>query len=301
MADSNINGFLIVDKPAGMTSHDVVNAVRRMAGTRRVGHAGTLDPMATGVLVLALGAATRLVQFIDGSDKTYRATLRLGETTTTYDADGDLVERRPVTVSQADVEAALAGFRGDIAQIPPMYSAVKVKGQKLYKLARQGKEIERTPRPVTIHRLDVLAWALPDVTIEVVCSAGTYIRSLAHDLGQTLGCGAHLTALIRTAAGEFRLKDAYALEALDALAQAGRLAEVLLPPETALAALPVIVLTPEQEQAVRFGQTITLDNPLDAEMAQARDAAGRLVAVMRPVEPGMWRPKLVFQSAEGQP
>ena len=301
MADSNINGFLIVDKPAGMTSHDVVNAVRRMAGTRRVGHAGTLDPMATGVLVLALGAATRLVQFIDGSDKTYRATLRLGETTTTYDADGDLVERRPVTVSQADVEAALAGFRGDIAQIPPMYSAVKVKGQKLYKLARQGKEIERTPRPVTIHRLDVLAWALPDVTIEVVCSAGTYIRSLAHDLGQTLGCGAHLTALIRTVAGDFRLEDAYTLEALDALVQAGRLAEVLLPPETALAALPVIVLTPEQEQAVRFGQTITLDNPLDAEMAQARDAAGRLVAVMRPVEPGMWRPKLVFQSAEGQP
>jgi len=265
-----------------------------MAGTRRVGHAGTLDPLATGVLVLALGAATRLVQFIDGSDKTYRATLRLGETTTTYDAEGDVVERRPVTVSQAEVEAALAGFRGDIAQIPPMYSAVKVKGQKLYKLARQGKEIERAPRPVTIHRLDVLDWALPDVTIEVVCSAGTYIRSLVHDLGQVLGCGAYLTALTRTAAGVFQREDAYTLEALDALAQEGRLAEALLPPETALTALPVIVLTPEQEQAVRFGQAVMLDTALDVEMAQARAAAGRLVAVMLPVEPGLWRPKIVL-------
>ncbi len=291
-----MNGFLIVDKPAGITSHDVVDAVRRIAGTRRVGHAGTLDPMATGVLVLALGAATRLVQFIDGSDKTYRATLRLGETTTTYDADGDLVERRPVTVNQADIEAALAGFLGDITQIPPMYSAVKVKGQKLYKLARQGKEIERAPRPVTIHRLDVLAWALPNLTIEVVCSAGTYIRSLAHDLGQRLGCGAHLTALIRTAAGGFRLEDAHTLEALDASAQARRLAEVLLPPETALTALPVVTLTPEQEQAVRFGQAVTLDDAPDAEMAQARDATGRLVAVMLPVEPGVWRPKLVLSA-----
>jgi len=293
-----MNGFLIVHKPTGMTSHDVVNAVRRLAGTRRVGHAGTLDPLATGVLVLALGAATRLVQFIDGSDKTYRATLRLGETTTTYDAEGDVVEHRPVTVDQAAVEVTLADFRGAIEQIPPMYSAVKVKGQKLYKLARQGKEIERAARPVTIHRLDVLDWAVPDLTIEVVCSAGTYIRSLAHDVGQALGCGAHLTALTRTAAGDFRLEDSHTLEALDALAQAGRLAEVLLPPETALAALPVVVLTPEQEQAVRFGQTLTLDITYDAEMAQARNAVGWLVAVMLPTEPGMWRPKLVFSSAD---
>jgi tRNA pseudouridine55 synthase len=291
-----MNGFLVVDKPAGMTSHDVVNAVRRMAGTRRVGHAGTLDPAATGVLVLALGAATRLVQFIDGSDKTYRATLRLGETTTTYDADGDVVERRPVTVSKADIEAVLADFRGAIDQIPPMYSAVKVQGRKLYKLARQGKEIERASRPVTIHRLDVLEWTLPDLTIEVVCSAGTYIRSLAHDLGQTLGCGAHLIALTRTAAGEFRLEDAYPLEALRALAQDGRLAEALLPPETALTALLVLTLTPEQVQAVRFGQMVTLDGVNEALLAQARDAAGRLVAVLRPVEPGVWRPKLVLPS-----
>ena len=175
-----------------------------------------------------------------------------------------------------------------------MYSALKVQGQKLYKLARQGKEIERAPRPVTIHRLDVLAWALPDVTIEVVCSAGTYIRSLAHDLGQTLGCGAHLIALTRTAAGDFRLEDAYTLETLSALAQAGRLAEALLPPETALTALPVINLTPEQVQAVRFGQTVAPDGVLDAAMVQARDEADRLVAVLIPTEPGAWRPKIVL-------
>jgi tRNA pseudouridine55 synthase len=293
-----MNGLLVVNKPAGMTSHDVVDAVRLMAGTRRVGHAGTLDPMATGVLVVVIGAATRLVQFIDGCDKTYRAVLRLGETTTTYDADGDIVERRPVTASQADVEAALAHFRGDTPQIPPMYSAVKVKGQKLYKLAHQGKEVEREPRPITIHRLDVLAWALPDVTIEVTCSAGTYIRSLAHDLGQALGCGAHLIALTRTAAGEFTLPQSYTLEKLHALAEAGRFPEALLLPQTALAGLPVVTLTPEQEQAAGYGQTFPLDGPPGAALIQAHDAAGQLVAVLVPAESGMWRPKLVFPKGE---
>jgi tRNA pseudouridine55 synthase len=293
-----MNGFLIVNKPAGMTSHDVVNAVRRLAGTRRVGHAGTLDPIATGVLVLALGAATRLVQFIDSSDKTYRATLRLGETTTTYDADGEIVERRPVNVGQVEVAAALANFRGAIEQVPPMYSALKVKGQKLYKLARQGKEIERAARPVTIYRLDVLAWALPDVTIEVVCSAGTYIRSLAHDLGRQLGCGAHLIALTRTAAGDFTLSQSHTLENLHALVEAERLAAALLPPQAALASLPLITLTPEQEQAVGYGQTFPLDTPSETTLLQAHDATGRLVAVLVPVESGMWRPKLVFSKEE---
>ena len=289
-----MNGLLIVNKPAGMTSHDVVDAVRRLAQTRRVGHAGTLDPMATGVLVVVIGAATRLVQFIDGCDKTYRATLRLGATTTTYDADGDIVERRPVTVSQADVETALAGFRGFVTQVPPMYSAVKVQGQRLYKLARQGREVERKPRPVTIHCLEVLDWALPDVTVEVVCSAGTYIRSLAHDLGQALGCGAHLTALTRTVSGDFTLDKSYSLEKLRTLAEEGRFVEALLPPETALTGVPVVNLTPEQERAVGYGQTFALDVSPDATMVQAHDAAGQLVAVLIPVAPGMWRPKLVF-------
>lgn len=293
-----MNGLIIINKPAGMTSHDVVDAVRRMAQMRRVGHAGTLDPLATGVLVVVIGAATRLVQFIDGCDKTYRAVLRLGETTTTYDADGDTVERRPVTVSQADVEAALASFRGCVTQVPPMYSAVKIQGQKLYKLAHRGKEVEREPRPVTIHRLDALNWALPDVTVEVACSAGTYIRSLAHDLGQALGCGAHLISLTRTVAGDFTLSQGYTLEQLRALAEEGRFTEALLPPQTALAGLPAVTLTLEQERAVGYGQTFPLDVSSNATMVQAHDATGQLVAVLIPAEPGMWRPKLVFPKNE---
>lgn len=291
-----MNGLLVVNKPAGMTSHDVVDAVRRMAGTRRVGHAGTLDPAATGVLVILIGAATRLAPFIHGSDKTYRATLRLGATTTTGDADGDIVERRPVTVSQAEIEATLVRFRGTVAQVPPMYSAVKIRGQKLYQLARRGQEVERKPRPVTIYRLDVLDWALPDMTIEVVCSAGTYIRSLAYDLGQALGCGAHVTALTRTVAGDFTLSQSHSLEELRALAAAGRLAEALLPPQAALTGLPVVTLTPEQERAVGYGQTFPLDGPPDATLIQAHNAAGQLVAVLIPGTAGMWRPKLVLST-----
>lgn len=294
-----MNGLLIVNKPTGMTSHDVVNAVRRMAETRRVGHTGTLDPLATGVLVLLVGPATRLAQFVSGSDKTYRAVIRLGETTTTFDAEGEVVEQHPVTASRADIEQALAQFRGVISQVPPMYSAVKVNGQKLYKLARQGREIERAPRTITIHRLEMVDWTPPDVTVEVVCSAGTYIRSLTHDLGQALGCGAHVVALARTASGEFALSQSYMLENLRTLADTGRFAEALLPPQTALASMPSVHLTPEQEQAVDYGQTFPLDAPVGAEMVQALDAAGQLRAVLIPVAPGMWRPKLVFPKVEG--
>ncbi len=289
-----MDGLLIINKPAGMTSHDVVNAVRQMTGTRRVGHAGTLDPSATGVLVVLIGAATRLAQFIGDGPKTYRAVLRLGETTTTYDADGPIVERRAVTVGRAAVEAALAQFRGSIAQIPPMHSAVRVKGQRLYKLAHRGQEVARAPRPVTIHRLELLDCTLPEVTIEVVCSAGTYIRSLAHDVGQVLGCGAHLRALTRTAAGHFTLAQSLTLEALLPLAQAGRLNEVLLPPQAALTGLPAVTLTAEQEAAARQGQTFPLSVTTDATLLQAQNAAGQLLAVLVAVSPGLWRPKLVF-------
>lgn len=290
-----MNGILIVNKPTGMTSHDVVNAVRRLAQTRRVGHTGTLDPLATGVLVLLIGPATRLAQYISGDNKRYRATLRLGEATTTYDAEGEVVERHPMTATRADVEAALTQFMGDIEQIPPMYSAVKVGGEKLYKLARQGKEIDRKPRAITIHQLSVLDWSPPDVTIEVACSAGTYIRSLAHDLGQVLGCGAHLVALTRTAAGGFALAQSHTLEALRELAEIERFAEALLPPEVALAGAPAVQLTPDQEQAVGYGQTFPLDAP-DGEMVLALDSAGQFFAILIPVESGIWRPKLVFSN-----
>ncbi len=245
-----MNGVLNVRKPHGMTSHDVVNAVRRFAGMRRVGHAGTLDPAAEGVLVLLLGSATRLSQYVTGARKSYRAVLKLGETTTTYDAEGEITAHHPVSVTREEIEAALTNFRGPLMQVPPMYSAIKQRGKKLYELARRGQEVSRPPRPVTIYHLELVAWASPHLTLEVVCSAGTYIRSLAHDLGQALGCGAHLAELLRTASGPFLLADAHPLEELRTLAERGQLAQVLLPPQAALYALPAVTLTPPQARAV---------------------------------------------------
>lgn len=290
-------GLLNINKPSGMTSHDVVNAVRRITGIRQVGHTGTLDPLATGVLVVLVGPATRLAQYLSGVDKTYTAVVRLGETTSTYDAEGEILLRRPVTVGCADIEVALAAYRGPLLQTPPMVSAVKVGGKPLYKLARKGQEIERQPRQVTIHALTLDACALPEFTLTITCSAGTYIRSLAHDLGEQLGCGAHLAALTRTATGRFDLAQSVTLEQLRALAEADRLAEALLPPDMAVMALPEITLTPAMESAVRYGQSIELpDMPAAAEV-RAHAADGHLVAVLIPLEDGRWRPTLVLPAS----
>ncbi|MFW5942793.1 MAG: tRNA pseudouridine(55) synthase TruB, partial [Chloroflexota bacterium] len=198
-----MEGLLNVDKPLHLTSHDVVARVRRLCDTRRVGHAGTLDPLASGVLVLAVGRATRLLEYVVGQPKEYQARVRLGQETNTYDGEGEITAQRPVPVTRADVEQALQQFRGDIAQIPPMYSALKKGGKRLYELARQGKEVEREARRVTIYDLEILTWDRPVLTVRVRCSTGTYIRSLAHDLGQALGTGAYLSGLRRTAIGAF--------------------------------------------------------------------------------------------------
>ena len=183
------DGILIIDKPSGLTSHDVVNRVRRATKIRQVGHAGTLDPMATGVLVVCVGQATRVSEYLLGHDKAYRATIRLGIETNTYDADGEIVATHDVNVDRAEVERALAQFVGEIQQVPPMYSAIKREGQKLYELARQGIEIERAARSVIVHSIELRDYQAPDATIDVQCSAGTYIRSIAHDLGTALGHG----------------------------------------------------------------------------------------------------------------
>lgn len=294
-----MNGVLVVDKPAGMTSHDVVDTVRRLAHTRRVGHTGTLDPMATGVLVLLLGPATRLSRFAMEGKKRYRGVVRLGTTTTTYDAEGEVAETQPVDVSLEQIETALAQFRGDILQVPPMYAAVRVAGRRLYKLAREGKVVEREPRAVTIYELTILDWHLPDLTLDVVCSSGTYIRSLAHDLGQALGCGAHLAQLRRTRSGPFTLAQSRSLDELERFGQDSRFEKLLLPPHTALGEMPAVVLTPEQERAIRYGQTIALPGMSgtsleSADFVQARDPQGRLVAVLVPREPGHYRPTLVL-------
>lgn len=210
-----MDGILVVDKPSGMTSHDVVDRVRKVFGMRKVGHTGTLDPAATGVLGLMLGQATKLSQYLTGSDKSYRAVIRLGRETTTLDAEGAAVAEAPVDCDAAAVEAALATFVGDIRQVPPMFSAKHHAGKRLHQLAREGIEVEREPVPVTIHAIDLVEIALPDVTVDVSCSSGTYVRVLAQDVGRALGCGGYLASLRRTAAGPFSLADAVELTVLE--------------------------------------------------------------------------------------
>ena len=203
-----MHGILLIDKPAGLTSHDVVQQVRRLCGTRKVGHAGTLDPMATGVLVVAVGDGTKILQFLHADNKSYRATFRLGLTTDTLDITGEVLQERALPSDCPErLTQVCAGFRGEIEQVPPMFSALKKNGVPLYKLARKGEEVERKARPVTIERLEITAIDLPYVTIEVDCSKGTYIRSLIDDIGAALGCGACLTALRRLRSGRFRLED----------------------------------------------------------------------------------------------
>ena len=207
------NGIIIIDKPAGWTSMDVCAKLRGILKTRKVGHAGTLDPMATGVLPVFVGQATRAISFAESVDKEYIAGLHLGQITNTQDTSGEVLEERPVTVSRGDLEAVLPRFRGDIAQIPPMYSAIKIDGKRLYQLARQGQEVERRARPVTIHYLEILEQASPaDYVLRIGCSKGTYVRTLCHDIGQALGCGGCMSALRRSMAAGFTLDDAYTIQ-----------------------------------------------------------------------------------------
>ena len=225
------NGIIVIDKPQGWTSMDVCAKLRGMFREKRVGHAGTLDPMATGVLPVFIGRATRAVQFAAESDKEYIAGLRLGVVTNTQDATGEVLEERPVDVTGERLWTALAQFTGDILQVPPMYSAIKVNGKKLYELARKGKEVERKSRPVTIRALGLLGWpdAGEDFSLRVVCSKGTYVRTLCHDIGQALGCGGCMSSLRRVKAAGFTLNDSVALEAVQAAVDRGEGESLLLP------------------------------------------------------------------------
>lgn len=243
---SEPEGLLLVDKAGGMTSHDVVDVVRRALGTRKVGHAGTLDPMATGLLVLGVGRATRLLRFLGGLPKIYEGSARLGVETTTLDADGEVTAERSVTATEADVGRAMAALVGDSMQRPPAYSAVKVGGRKLYEAARKGEPLEAPPRPVTVHTFDLIAVRGADVEFRVSCSGGTYVRVLLADVGTALGCGAHLTRLRRTAIGPLGVQDAVAP------ATPGR----PLPLERAVAHLPHLVLEPEEAVAATHGRIL---------------------------------------------
>lgn len=210
-----LDGVLLVDKPPAHTSHDVVARLRGILRMKRIGHAGTLDPMATGLLVILVGKATRISQYLMSVDKEYTGTIRLGASTNTQDAEGEVTETRPVPeLTEADVRAALNGFLGDQYQMPPMFSAIKIAGKALYKSARAGEEVEREPRFIRISRYDLTRWESPEIDFRVLCTKGTYVRTLAHDLGQRLGCGAHLTALRRIASGNLNVSRAVTLEQL---------------------------------------------------------------------------------------
>ena len=254
--DARLHGVLLVDKPAAHTSHDVVARVRRAAGYVRCGHAGTLDPMATGVLPVLLGDATRISEQLMNHDKEYRFTLRFGQTTDTMDAEGQTLEERPVPEMSGDrIRELMATFMGPQQQTAPMYSAVKIDGQPLHRAARRGQEVERPLRPVLIHDFELEDWTPPFLTARVHCSKGTYVRVLAHDLGQAAGCGAHVTALRRIRSGEFRVERALPLDAVLALTP-DQLSAHLIPLREALASLTAVEITSEQAHGVLCGQDL---------------------------------------------
>lgn len=281
------SGFLAVDKPPGWTSHDVVDAARRWLRTRQIGHLGTLDPLATGVLPLAVRSATKLVSFMTAGDKEYVGVIRLGEATDTLDAEGRVTFRHEGRLpDEAAVAAALQGFVGDIEQVPPMFSAVKKDGVPLHRLARQGREVEREPKKVHIERIVLRAYQPPDAAVEVTCSAGTYVRVLAADLGHRLGCGGHLLRLCRTRSGPFKLADALPIEVYAAEAERGEIAKRLISPADVLG-FPVLRLSESESAHVAHGGEITADGPplRPGQYVAALEPGGQLRAVLE-VRPG---------------
>ena len=251
------NGILIIDKPTDWTSHDVVAKLRGILHEKRIGHAGTLDPMATGVLPVFVGRATRAVEFAAEREKEYLAGLRLGQVTDTQDVTGSTLSTAPVSVTREDVEKILAQFRGDIQQIPPMYSAIKKEGKKLYELARRGQEVERQPRPITIYELELLDQLSPtDYTLRVKCSKGTYVRTLCHDLGRALGCGGCMSSLRRTRAGSFTLSQAVTMQQVLDFAAEHDPQQLLMPVDAVFSAHPPLIVTMGQAAKLKNGAQV---------------------------------------------
>ncbi len=298
-----ISGVLVVDKPVGMTSHDVVQVIRNGTGLRRAGHTGTLDPRASGVLVILVGPAVRLSEYVSASDKRYQAIIRLGSTTDTFDAEGKFTRsNQPVNVTEAQFEEVLQSFIGEIEQTPPPYSAVKVQGRKAYEMARQGEEVDLTPRKIQVHHLEVLEWAPPEVVVDVHCSSGTYVRSLANDLGEKLGCGAYLVGLRRTKSGRFSLRDATPLRKLQEAFTAGNWYQYLIPAAEALGDWPAVELSPDEVEAVRHGHRVKVKEGNTEAKVRGVSTQGELVALMEiaTAEDGSseWQPRKVFFTSE---
>ena len=293
-----MDGVIVVDKAQGWTSHDVVGKMRRIAGTRRIGHLGTLDPMATGVLPLVIDRATRLAQFFVKNDKVYEGTVRFGFSTNTYDAEGTPIsEPRLFLATPEAIEPLLSPFRGTFAQTPPPVSAKKVGGQPAYKLARKNIPVELKPVEITVHELTLLGCDGADVRIRVHCSSGTYLRAIAHELGQAAGVGAHLSALRRLRAGDFSIERAHTLDQLQELASAGRLAEALLPGAELIPEFPSYVVDRITEGQIRQGRdfrTSPFRTPADARYVKAITEDGVLLAVGEARLPNLYHPMLVL-------
>nr|WP_057924315.1 tRNA pseudouridine(55) synthase TruB [Burkholderia ambifaria] len=295
-----LDGVLLLDKPVGLSSNDALIRAKRLLLAKKAGHTGTLDPLASGLLPLCFGEATKFSQDLLEADKTYEATMRLGVRTTTGDAEGDVLDTRAVECDRAAVEAALAHFTGEIVQVPPMYSALKRDGKPLYEYARAGQTVEREGRNVTIHALELLACELPDVTFRVTCSKGTYVRTLAEDLGETLGCGAHLTMLRRTCVGALTLEHAVTLDALSDAAEAARDAW-LQPVDALLSTFPLVRLDEASAKRFLHGQRLPLSalDSIDAaegERVRVYDAE-RLLGVARKANGVLAPERLVVTAA----
>ncbi|MCY3782110.1 MAG: tRNA pseudouridine(55) synthase TruB [Chloroflexi bacterium] len=297
MSNPVLAGFLNVNKPLHLTSHDVVAAVRRrcrsLSRAIKVGHAGTLDPLADGVLIICLGAATRLSQYIMRDHKLYRARIAFGATTSTYDAAGDILAQNDAShIARSDIEAALPRFLGEISQIPPMYSAIKQDGKRLYELARQGKDVPRPARTVTIYGIELLSWRNPNLELTINCGSGTYIRSLAQDLGAALEVGAYLSGLTRLASGGFTL--AHSIE-LDAVIESEDWMNHIVAPFDALSSHDRVILTADEVGCIRQGRFIERQQSSLASPVFAFDASRQIVAVLEPREKH-WKPHKVFPS-----
>jgi tRNA pseudouridine55 synthase len=305
-----MDGIFNIDKTSGMTSHDVVARVRRLTRQRRVGHAGTLDPAASGVLPICLGQATRVAEYLSESGKCYRAVVIFGAVTDTYDAEGEVLRSAPVHLTREQIAAALPEFLGQQMQLPPLYSAIKLAGQPLYNLARRGIEAERQARPIHISRLDLVDWQPPALTLEVECSKGTYIRSLAYDLGERLGCGAHLGSLVRLRSGPFTLDGSLTLEELAGALEDGSWINFLYAPDEALLDRQAVIVGPATEKRLLLGQDLYFSPPRDlpdadgdlltsdASLLRAYSTDGRFLGILSwHASTSVWHPRKVLSSA----
>jgi len=279
---NDVDGILLLDKPLGRSSNSALQKVRYLFNARKAGHTGSLDPLATGVLPICFGQASKVTAYLLDSDKRYTCTAQLGITTSTGDKEGDILQTRDVKpFTKQDIEQVLEGFRGEIQQIPPMYSALKHNGQPLYKLARQGIEVKRKERNITIYKLDLIEHTIDSITLDIRCSKGTYIRTLAQDIGEALGCGAHLSMLRRTEVSPFNCETLYSIEDIEKLAEENKLDNTLLPIDTALKKFPSLILSDEEATRIQNGLKVSRKNIPESDIIRLYLLNGEFIGIGR--------------------